>query len=106
LLQTIQIPFGLDTIFGLDKGPYTSENHTDVLNIEVELLVVRETGNDIEAVVLFDTLMREERTAHRNTMASSTSFSSLLCASLVLKLLLCPFLEKISVSKSALLAGS
>ncbi|SMG66978.1 import inner membrane translocase subunit [methanotrophic bacterial endosymbiont of Bathymodiolus sp.] len=42
----------------------TSENHTDVLNIEVELLVVRETGNDIEAVVLFDTLMREERTAH------------------------------------------
>lgn len=42
----------------------TSDNHTDVLNIETELLEVREIGNDIEVVVLFDTLMREERTAH------------------------------------------
>lgn len=42
----------------------TGENHTDVLNIEAELLEVREIGNELEAVVLFDTLMREERSAH------------------------------------------
>ena len=41
----------------------TSANHTDVLNIEAELLEVRELGSELEAVVLFDTLMREERTA-------------------------------------------
>ena len=41
----------------------TSENHTDVLNIEAELLEVRELGSELEAVVLFDTLMREELTA-------------------------------------------
>ncbi|HIG65821.1 MAG TPA: Tim44 domain-containing protein [Methyloprofundus sp.] len=42
----------------------TGKNHTDVLNIEAELLEVREIDNGIEAVVLFDTLMREESTAH------------------------------------------
>lgn len=39
------------------------ENHTDVLKVEAELLEVREIGNEIEAVVLFDTIMREERDA-------------------------------------------
>lgn len=37
-----------------------TDNHTDILKIEAELLEVREIGNDQEAVVLFDTLMREE----------------------------------------------
>jgi predicted lipid-binding transport protein (Tim44 family) len=41
----------------------TEENHTDVLKIEAELLEVREIGNEIEAVVLFDTVMREDREA-------------------------------------------
>ena len=41
----------------------TEDNHTDVLKIEAELLEVREIGNDIEAVVLFDTVMREDRDA-------------------------------------------
>ena len=40
------------------------ENHTDILKIEAELLEVREVGNELEAVVLFDTLMREEISAH------------------------------------------
>lgn len=37
-----------------------SDNHTEVLNIEAQLLDVREVGAEIEAVVLFDTIMREE----------------------------------------------
>lgn len=41
-----------------------AENHTDILKIEAELLEVREIGNELEAVVLFDTLMREELSAH------------------------------------------
>ncbi len=41
----------------------TEENHTDVLKIEAELLEVREIGNEIEAVVLFDTVIREDREA-------------------------------------------
>ena len=41
-----------------------SENHTDILKIKAELLEVREIGNDLEAVVLFDTLMREELSVH------------------------------------------
>ncbi|WP_428356282.1 Tim44 domain-containing protein [Methyloprofundus sp.] len=49
-------------IQGQLKGS-SSKNHTDVLNVEAELLEVREIGNDIEAVVLFDTLMREEVSA-------------------------------------------
>lgn len=39
----------------------TEENHTDILKLEAELLEVREIGNEIEAVVLFDTVMREDR---------------------------------------------
>ena len=41
----------------------TEENHTDILKLEAELLEVREIGNEIEAVVLFDTVMREDREA-------------------------------------------
>ena len=41
-----------------------AENHTDILKIEAELLEVRELGNELEAVVLFDTLMREELSTH------------------------------------------
>ncbi|MCK5353975.1 MAG: Tim44 domain-containing protein [Methyloprofundus sp.] len=41
-----------------------TENHTDILKIEAELLEIREIGNELEAVVLFDTLMREELSAH------------------------------------------
>jgi predicted lipid-binding transport protein (Tim44 family) len=39
------------------------ENHTDLLKVEAELLEVREIGNEIEAVVLFDSVMREDRNA-------------------------------------------
>jgi predicted lipid-binding transport protein (Tim44 family) len=39
----------------------TEENHTDILKLEAEILEVREIGNEIEVVVLFDTIMREER---------------------------------------------
>jgi predicted lipid-binding transport protein (Tim44 family) len=41
----------------------TEENHTDILKLEAELLEVREIGNEIEAVVLFDTVMREDHDA-------------------------------------------
>jgi predicted lipid-binding transport protein (Tim44 family) len=41
----------------------TEDNHTDILKLEAELLEVRELGNEIEAVVLFDTVMREDREA-------------------------------------------
>ncbi|MBM4206475.1 MAG: Tim44 domain-containing protein [Gammaproteobacteria bacterium] len=44
----------------------TEENHTDVLKIDAELLEVREIGNEIEAVVLFDTILREDRNAQAN----------------------------------------
>ena len=39
------------------------ENHTDVLKVEAELLEVREISNEIEAVVLFDCVLREDRDA-------------------------------------------
>jgi predicted lipid-binding transport protein (Tim44 family) len=38
----------------------TSENHTDILKLDVELLEVREIGSELEAVVLFDAIMRED----------------------------------------------
>ena len=41
----------------------TEENHTDVLKLNAELLDVREIGNEIEAVVLFEAIMREDRDA-------------------------------------------
>ncbi len=37
-----------------------SENHTEILKINAELLEVREIGTELEAVVLFDTIMRED----------------------------------------------
>ncbi|MFM8442390.1 MAG: Tim44 domain-containing protein [Methylococcus sp.] len=40
-----------------------AENQTDLLKVEVELLEVRDVGNDREATVLFDVLMREDREA-------------------------------------------
>lgn len=35
-------------------------NRTDVLKVHAELLEVREVGNELEAVVMFDTIIREE----------------------------------------------
>jgi len=37
-----------------------TENHTDILKLDAELLEVREIGSELEAVVLFDTIMRED----------------------------------------------
>jgi len=37
-----------------------TENHTDILKLDAELLEVREIGSDLEAVVLFDAIMRED----------------------------------------------
>jgi len=38
----------------------TTDNVTDLLKLEAELLEVREIGSELEAVVLFDAIMREE----------------------------------------------
>lgn len=38
----------------------STENHTEVLKIDAELLDIREIGTEMEAVVLFDTIMRED----------------------------------------------
>ncbi|MGZ4978629.1 MAG: Tim44 domain-containing protein [Methylobacter sp.] len=40
-----------------------SGNHTEVLKLEAELLEVREVGSELEAVVLFDSIMREDSNA-------------------------------------------
>jgi predicted lipid-binding transport protein (Tim44 family) len=37
-----------------------AENHTVILKLEAELLEVREIGSELEAVVLFDAIMRED----------------------------------------------
>lgn len=37
-----------------------TENRTEILKLEAELLEVREVGSELEAVVLFDTIMRED----------------------------------------------
>jgi predicted lipid-binding transport protein (Tim44 family) len=37
-----------------------TENHTDILKLDAELLEVREIGSELEAVVLFDAIMRED----------------------------------------------
>ncbi len=39
----------------------TENDHTDVLKLNAELLDVREVGSEIETVVLFDAIMREDR---------------------------------------------
>lgn len=41
----------------------TAENHTEILKLEAELLEVREVGSELEAVVLFDSIMREDKDA-------------------------------------------
>ncbi|OQK16232.1 preprotein translocase subunit Tim44 [Methyloprofundus sedimenti] len=51
-----------------------TENHTDVLKVEAELLEIREIGNDLEAVVLFDTLMREDLSAHAEQVREVWTF--------------------------------
>ncbi len=38
-------------------------NRTEILKLEAELLEVREVGSELEAVVLFDTIMREDNNA-------------------------------------------
>jgi len=38
-------------------------NHTDVLKVDAELLSIREVGSDLEAVVMFDAIIREETDA-------------------------------------------
>jgi predicted lipid-binding transport protein (Tim44 family) len=38
-------------------------NRTEILKLEAELLEVREVGSELEAVVLFDTIMREDGNA-------------------------------------------
>jgi predicted lipid-binding transport protein (Tim44 family) len=37
-----------------------TENHTGILKLDAELLEVREIGSELEAVVLFDAIMRED----------------------------------------------
>jgi predicted lipid-binding transport protein (Tim44 family) len=41
----------------------TAENRTEILKLEAELLEVKEVGSELEAVVLFDSIMREDRDA-------------------------------------------
>jgi len=41
----------------------TEKNQTDVLNIDAELLSIREIGSGLEAVVMFDTVIREDASA-------------------------------------------
>jgi predicted lipid-binding transport protein (Tim44 family) len=38
----------------------STENHTGILKLDAELLEVREIGSELEAVVLFDAIMRED----------------------------------------------
>jgi len=38
----------------------TEENHTDILKLDAELLDVREIGSELEAVVMFDAVIRED----------------------------------------------
>ena len=37
-----------------------TKNHTDILKLDAELLEIREIGSELEAVVLFDAIMRED----------------------------------------------
>jgi predicted lipid-binding transport protein (Tim44 family) len=52
----------------------SEENRTDVLKVEAELLEVREIGNEIEAVVLFDSIMREESDAQAGQVREVWTF--------------------------------
>ncbi len=41
----------------------TTENRTEILKLEAELLEVREVGSELQAVVMFDSIMREDANA-------------------------------------------
>lgn len=41
-------------------------NHTDILKLDADLLEIRELNSEFEAVVLFDTIMREDHNAQAN----------------------------------------
>lgn len=41
-------------------------NHTDVLKLDADLLEIRELSSEFEAVVLFDTIMREDDVGQAN----------------------------------------
>jgi predicted lipid-binding transport protein (Tim44 family) len=52
-----------DKVFAEIQGQLiasATENHTDILKLDAKLLEVREIGSELEAVVLFDTIMRED----------------------------------------------
>lgn len=44
----------------------SEENRTDILKLDAELLEVREIGSELQAVVLFDVIMREDANAQAN----------------------------------------
>ncbi|MGB4498059.1 MAG: TIM44-like domain-containing protein [Methylococcaceae bacterium] len=44
----------------------TEANHTDVLKLDADLLEIRELSSEFEAVVLFDTIMREDDAGQAN----------------------------------------
>ena len=50
-------------------------NHTDVLKLDAELLDVREVGNGLEAVVLFDAIMREDTAGQAEQIREVWHFS-------------------------------
>ncbi len=52
----------------------TEENRTEILKVGAELLEVREIGNEIEAVVLFDSIMREESEAQAGQVREVWTF--------------------------------
>ncbi len=54
-----------------------ADNRTDVLKVDAELLEVREVGDALEAVVLFDTLMREETDAQAQQVREVWHFTKL-----------------------------
>ena len=44
----------------------TEANHTDILKLDADLLEIRELSSEFEAVVLFDTIMREDDAGQAN----------------------------------------
>ncbi len=57
-----------------------ADNRTDILKVEAELLEVREVGDSLEAVVLFDTLMREETDAQAQQVREVWHFTKLVAS--------------------------
>lgn len=53
----------------------SDENHTDILKLDAELLEVREIGQDLEAVVLFDAIMREDKDSQANQVKEIWHFT-------------------------------